>query len=86
MEADRLKRKFGDRLSFWGGIDTMRILNRGTAEDVRQEVKTKIETFAPGGGYILNPIHNAQPDVPVENLLAMIDAALEYGWFPLGED
>jgi uroporphyrinogen decarboxylase len=82
MEADRLKREFGDRLSFWGGIDTMRILNRGTPEDVRQEVKTKIETFAPGGGYILNPIHNVQPDVPVENLLAMIDAALEYGWFP----
>lgn len=86
MEADRLKREFGDRLSFWGGIDTMRMLNRGTPEDVRQEVKTKIETFAPGGGYILNPIHNVQPDVPVENLLAMIDAALEYGWSPLGED
>ncbi len=84
MEADRLKGEFGDRLSFWGGIDTMRTLNRGTPEDVQKEVKYKIETLGPGGGYILNPIHNVQPDVPVENLLAMIDAALKYGWFPLG--
>lgn len=84
MEPERLKREFGDRMSFWGGIDTMRVLNYGTPEDVRREVKHKIEALAPGGGYILNPIHNVQPDVPVENLLAMIDAALEYGWFPLG--
>ena len=84
MEPERLKGEFGGRLSFWGGIDTMHVLNRGTPEDVRGEVKYKIETLAPGGGYILNPVHNVQPDVPVENLLAMIDAALEYGWFPLG--
>lgn len=85
MEADRLKREFGDRLSFWGGIDTMHVLNRGTPEDVRREVKTKIEALAPGGGFILNPIHNVQPDVPVENLLTMIDAALEFGWYPVDE-
>jgi uroporphyrinogen decarboxylase len=83
MEPDRLKGEFGDRLSFWGGVDTMRILNRGTPDEVRREVKYKIDTLAPGGGYILNPIHNVQPDVPVENLLAMTDAALEYGWFPI---
>lgn len=86
MEAELLKREYGNRLSFWGGIDTMRILNYGTVEDVYNEVEYKIKTFAPGGGYILNPIHNVQPDVPVENLLAMIDAALEYGWFPFGKD
>ena len=85
MEPDQLKRDFGERLSFWGGVDTMHILNRGTVDDVRREVKSKIESLAPGGGYILNTIHNVQPDVPVENLLAMIDAALEYGNFPIGE-
>jgi uroporphyrinogen decarboxylase len=85
MDPEDLKRDFGNRMSFWGGIDTMRVLNYGTPEDVRQEVKYKIETLAPGGGYILNPVHNVQPDVPVENLLTMIDAALEFGWYPLGE-
>jgi uroporphyrinogen decarboxylase len=84
MEADRLKREFGDRLSFWGGIDTMRVLNTGTEDDVRREVKAKIEALAPGGGFILNPIHNVQPDVPVENLLTMIHAALEHGRYPVG--
>jgi uroporphyrinogen decarboxylase len=84
MEPGRLKAEYGDRLSFWGGIDTMHVLNHGTPDDVRREVKKKIAALAPGGGYILNPIHNVQPDVPVRNLLAMIDAALEYGWFPIG--
>jgi uroporphyrinogen decarboxylase len=83
MEAERLKREFGNRLSFWGGIDTMHVLNHGTPDDVRREVKGKIQALAPGGGYILNPVHNVQPDVPVENLLAMIDAALEHGRFPI---
>ena len=64
----------------------MRVLNYGTEKDVYNEVVYKIKTFAPGGGYILNPIHNVQPDVPVENLLTMIDAAFEYGWFPFGKD
>ncbi len=83
MEAGWLKREFGDRLSFWGGIDTMHVLNNGTPDEVRAEVKDKIEALAPGGGFILNPIHNVQPDVPVENLQAMIDAALEYGRYPV---
>jgi uroporphyrinogen decarboxylase len=81
MEPERLKREFGDRLAFWGGVDTVSILNNGTTEDVKKEVKYKIDTLAPGGGYILNPVHNIQPDVPVDNLLAMVDTLMEYGWF-----
>jgi uroporphyrinogen decarboxylase len=61
----------------------MPVLNNGTDGDIRREVKYKIETLAPGGGYVLNPVHNVQPDVPVDNLLAMINAVLEHGWFPL---
>jgi uroporphyrinogen decarboxylase len=83
MEPERLKQDFGDRLSFWGGIDAMRVLNHGTPQDVRGEVKDKITSLAGGGGYVLNTIHNVQPDVPVENLLTMVEAALEYGRFPL---
>jgi uroporphyrinogen decarboxylase len=84
MDPHNLKREFGDRMAFWGGIDTMRVLNRGSAEDVRREVQDKILAMAPGGGYMLNPTHNVQPDVPVENLLAMIEAGLAFGRYPLG--
>jgi len=83
MDPFQLKGDFGDRLSFWGGIDTMRVLNRGTAEELRREVRGKITALARGGGFILNPVHNVQPDVPVSNLLEMIDAALEFGWYPI---
>jgi len=84
MEAGRLKADFGDRMAFWGGIDTMRVLNLGTTDDVRREVQEKLAALAPGGGYILNPTHNVQPDVPVENLLAMIEAGLAHGRYPIG--
>jgi uroporphyrinogen decarboxylase len=83
MDPVRLKSEFGNRMAFWGGIDAVNVLNGGSAEDVRREVRTKIGQLAPGGGYILNPTHNVQPDVPVENLVTMIEAGLEYGWFPL---
>jgi uroporphyrinogen decarboxylase len=84
MEPRALKAKFGERMAFWGGIDTMNVLNRGSTDDVRREVQETILALAPGGGYMLNPTHNVQPDVPVENLLAMIEAGLEYGMYPLG--
>ena len=86
MDPRLLKREFGERMAFWGGIDTMTVLNRGSAEEVRREVRDKISALAPGGGYMLNPTHNVQPDVPVENLLAMIDAGLEFGRYPLGQE
>jgi uroporphyrinogen decarboxylase len=84
MDPAMLKSEFGDRMAFWGGIDSVHILNGGSAEDIRHEVRTKIGLLAPGGGYVLNPTHNVQPDVPVENLITMIEAGLEYGRFPLG--
>jgi len=83
MDPHSLKREYGDRMAFWGGIDTMRVLNQGSADDVRREVREKIQALAPGGGYMLNPTHNVQPDVPVENLLAMIEAGLDFGRYPL---
>lgn len=83
MDAAGLKREFGDRMAFWGGIDTVRVLNHGSTDDVQRDVRTKIAALAPGGGYILNPTHNVQPDVPVKNLLAMVEAGLRYGRYPL---
>jgi uroporphyrinogen decarboxylase len=76
MDLVELKERFGDRITFWGGVDTHRILNKGTVEEVRRETRRVIEILSPGGGFILNSVHNIQPDVPPENICAMFDEAL----------
>jgi uroporphyrinogen decarboxylase len=83
MEPERLKADFGDRISFWGGINSSRILPWGTPEQVRDEVRRVIGALGPGGGYILNSVHNIQPGVPLANLLAMFEAAQAFGAYPL---
>jgi len=80
MEPGRLKAEFGDRLVFWGGgIDAQHVLPRATPAEVRENVRRNIEAFKPGGGYVFNNVHNIQADVPPENVLAMFDAAYEFG-------
>jgi len=82
-DTAKLKREFGDRLTFWGGIDTHHVLPKGTPEDVREEVRRRIRDLAPGGGYVVSPVHNFQPDVPPENIVAMYQAADALGRYPL---
>ena len=80
MDAARLKTEFGDRLVFWGGLcDTQQVLAKATPVEIRAHVAERIHTFAPGGGYVFNQIHNIQADVPPENILAMFDTAYELG-------
>ncbi|GFN24260.1 uroporphyrinogen decarboxylase family protein [Thermanaeromonas sp. C210] len=80
MDTKRLKKEFGDVLTFWGGgVDTQQVLNLGTPQQVKDEVKRRIEDLAPGGGFIFTPVHNVQPDVPPENYMAMWEAWEEYG-------
>ncbi|MGA2064436.1 MAG: uroporphyrinogen decarboxylase family protein [Thermoguttaceae bacterium] len=80
MDPLRLKQEFGRRLVFWGGgCDTQQVLGRATPEAVRQHVRERIATFGPGGGYVFTQIHNIQGNVPPENILAMFDAAYEFG-------
>jgi uroporphyrinogen decarboxylase len=74
-----LKATFGDRICFWGAIDTGRVLPMGSPADVRAEVQRRVRDLAPGGGYVLAAVHNIQEDVPAENVLAMADAAIEFG-------
>ena len=81
MDTGRLKKEFGDVLTFWGGIDTQRILPRGTADEVRDEVRRRIDDLAPGGGFVLNSVHNIQADVPPENIMAMWQTLQEYGTY-----
>ena len=79
MNTKELKKKYRDSISFWGGIDTQRVLPRGTTQEVEDEVKRRIDDLGERGGYLLAPVHNIQPDVPPENIIAMYQTGLEYG-------
>jgi hypothetical protein len=80
MDPSQLKARFGDRITFWGGgVDTQHTLPFGTAEEVGQQVRERIEILGPGGGFVFNSIHNVQARVPVENLLALFETLHEYG-------
>ncbi|MFN0171324.1 MAG: uroporphyrinogen decarboxylase family protein [Bryobacteraceae bacterium] len=79
MDTLRLKREFGRDLCFWGGVDTQQVLPRGTENDVREEVRRRIDHMAAGGGYVLASVHNIQEDVPPANIVAMYEEGLRYG-------
>jgi hypothetical protein len=85
MAPADLKRRFGNRVTLWGGgVDTQRTLPFGTPDEVRREVLERIVAFAPGGGFVFNPVHNVQPKTPVENLLAMVETLQKHGSYPIG--
>ena len=81
MQPEYLKKKYGDRVTFWGGVDTQHLLPYGSPMEVTDGVKRLIDTMAPGGGFILAAVHNIRPEVPPENLLALFDTALAYGQY-----
>ncbi len=78
MDPQALKDRFGERITFWGGgVDTQRTLPFGTPEEVRREVKQRIEVFGRGGGFVFNTVHNVQAGTPAENLVALYEAVQE---------
>ena len=80
MDPAMLKKRYGRDLVFWGGgCDAQHVLPYATPERVREEVRRNMKVFKPGGGYVFNGIHNIQADVPPENVVALFDAACEYG-------
>ncbi|NLF32533.1 MAG: hypothetical protein GX591_16790 [Planctomycetes bacterium] len=81
MAAATLMERFGKRVVFWGGgCDTQRVLPLGTPDEVRDHVRANLETFdALNGGFVFSQVHNIQADVPVENVMAMLDAAYTFG-------
>lgn len=80
MDLKALKRNFGDVLTFWGGgVDTQSTLNKGTPQQVADQVKQIIDIMAPGGGFVFAPVHNIQDDVSPENFWAMWDTLQRYG-------
>ena len=80
MDTASLKKAFGRDISFWGaGCDSQAILPSGSPAQVADEVKSRIDDLAPGGGYVFSPIHNVQYGVPASNTVAMFATAREYG-------
>jgi uroporphyrinogen decarboxylase len=79
MNLADLKAEFGRDLCFHGSIDIQETMPRGTADDVRREVATRMVAGKPGGGFIMSTAHNLLPDVPVSNILALYDACREFG-------
>jgi uroporphyrinogen decarboxylase len=75
MESTLLKKEFGKDVTFWGGgCDTRRVLNHGTAAEVKDHVKKQVDILAPGGGFVFNTVHNIMSDCPPENIIAMFEA------------
>lgn len=83
MDLAAFKEKYGKRLGLFGGVDVQNVLPWGTVEDVREEVKKRIKAAAKGGGFIIAPAHNIQPDTSTENVRAYFEAVKEYGKYPI---
>lgn len=82
MEPEKLKREFGRNIVFWGGgVDSQHVLPFAKPEEIKEHVRRNLAWFKPGGGYVFNSVHNIQRDVPAENIVALFDAAYEYGFY-----
>ncbi len=81
MDPAEIKRLYGDKLAFWGSISVQKTLPFGTPEDVKNEVRVRMETIGRDGGLLLGPAHMIEPEVPWENLSAFFEAVDEYGFY-----
>ncbi|HDH07316.1 MAG TPA: uroporphyrinogen-III decarboxylase-like protein [Thermoproteales archaeon] len=80
MDREELKREFGDKIVFHGAMDNQYTLPFGSPEEIKQEVIYNIRVLGRGGGYILAPCHNIQPNTPIRNILTMYETGYKYGW------
>ena len=74
MDVYEIKRQYGDKLAFFGGVGVQSILPNGTPKEIRNEIKRLINEIGKGGGFIIGPSHAISGDVPIENIIAMIDS------------
>lgn len=82
MDPTELKARYGDKLTFWGGaIDTQHVLPFASPAEIREHVRRNLEIFKPHAGYVFNSVHNIQAGVPPENIVALFDTALEFGFY-----
>ncbi|MCL5073315.1 MAG: uroporphyrinogen-III decarboxylase [Actinobacteria bacterium] len=81
-DTKALKEEFGEKLVFWGGgCDTQKILPFGKPDNIKREVEKRISDLKPGGGFVFAPVHNIQPEVPVQNVLTLYETALQFGYY-----
>jgi len=78
MAPEKLKNEYGEELSFWGAVDTQKVLRNESPAVVRKEVERLVRILGEGGGFVLGAVHNIQPDVPPENIEAMFLHAKEF--------
>ena len=83
MDPDSIKRRYGDRIGLWGTVSVQDTLPFKGPDEVAAEVRERIRTCGPGGGFLIAPTHNIQLDVPLENVDAFYRAVKEYGRYPL---
>jgi uroporphyrinogen-III decarboxylase len=84
MDPTGLKAKYGDKITFWGGgVDTQSTLPFGTPEEVSKQVHDRLRTFSQGGGFVFNTIHNVQPNISVDNVLAMYSTLRDHRTYPI---
>ncbi len=81
MDPAWVKKEFGNRLAFFGTVSVQKTMPFGTPDDIRAEVKLRMETIGQGGGLLISPAHVLQPDTPWENIVAFFEAVEEYGWY-----
>ena len=78
MDPQTLKDRFGAKITFWGGgVDTQRTLPFGTPDEIRRQVRQRIDIFGRGGGVVFNTVHNVQARTPAANLVALYEAVRE---------
>jgi uroporphyrinogen decarboxylase len=83
MDPEKIKRKYGKNLSFWGGgVDTQNTLPFGSIQEIRGEVQERMKVLGKGGGFVFGTIHNIQPDIPPEKIEAVFETAKKYGKYP----
>jgi uroporphyrinogen decarboxylase len=82
MDPSDLKKEFGEKIVFWGGgCNTQEVLNKGTKEDVKKNVKQLVNILKPGSGFVFNQVHNIMGDVPPENVVTMLETAYESSFY-----
>lgn len=79
MDPVMLKREYGDRVTFWGGgVDTQKVLPFGTPDEIKKQVLKQCKVLSAGGGFVFNTVHNIQANVPLENIVSMLDAIRQF--------
>ncbi len=83
MNPVEIKKRWNKKLCLWGSVSVQSVLPFGSREEVEKNIKERLKTLAPGGGFIIGPTHNIQIDTPQENVLAFFETVKKFGTYPI---